>query len=342
MPPAIVALIRSSVTRERGQDSIALATRSTLSTKFTCYQRSLQRLVEDFGGAARACEVCALHNGPGKNPDHSSLTLPTFRFHGRHQGNQAAIERDLLSKGMTAQPNALQMVARRTAGSMRDSQSLLEQLLSVCVGEITVAGDLNRMLGTAEADRFPGTGGGIAAHDVQQCLTCVDYALRERADVADLPRQLLEYLRDMLAASLGASRDIMLATSPGYLRSIGGLRQATRLRDAAGDVANRRSCLGPDAAKHPPRVLLEIAIVRMCQLEALDELSNVLGQLQSGVIAPASTAQLSHHPPANLSRPMPVSAPVARPTHTSPSASPSPSQAVAAPPKKNGPPNQRD
>ena len=45
------------------------------------------------------------------------------------------------------------MLARRAAGSMRDSQSLLEQLLAFAPGRITVA-DVHGMLGTAGEERL--------------------------------------------------------------------------------------------------------------------------------------------------------------------------------------------
>ncbi len=225
------------------------------------------------------------------------------------------------AEGMMAEADALQMVARRAAGSMRDSQSLLEQLLSVCQGQITVA-DVNRMLGTAQSGRLGELAAALAARDVQQCLLCVDYALRERADVGQLAEQLLEYLRDILAASLGASRDILLATSPDVYdhlvrsgKQLGCETLLAMLQILDHALVRMRQSMHP-------RVLLEIAIIRMCQLEALDELSQVLGQLQSGVIAAASAptaARPGIAPPTTT--PMPIARPATMPNIASPPAS---------------------
>src|SRR5688500_15991101 len=54
------------------------------------------------------------------------------------------------TEGIEAEDEALQIIARRAAGSMRDSQSLLEQLLSFGGRRITVT-DVNSMLGTADS-----------------------------------------------------------------------------------------------------------------------------------------------------------------------------------------------
>ena len=57
------------------------------------------------------------------------------------------------AEGVEAEPEALEILARRAAGSMRDSQSLLEQLLAFASGRITVA-DVHGMLGTAGDERL--------------------------------------------------------------------------------------------------------------------------------------------------------------------------------------------
>ena len=57
------------------------------------------------------------------------------------------------SEQRSAEPAALQILARRAEGSMRDSQSLLEQLLSYCSGTIRVE-DVHRMLGSAASVRL--------------------------------------------------------------------------------------------------------------------------------------------------------------------------------------------
>ena len=57
------------------------------------------------------------------------------------------------AEGVQAEDEALEVLARRAAGSMRDSQSLLEQLLSFASQRITVA-DVHGMLGTAGDQRL--------------------------------------------------------------------------------------------------------------------------------------------------------------------------------------------
>ncbi len=57
------------------------------------------------------------------------------------------------SENVEADDDALHALARRAAGSMRDSQSLLEQLLAFCGQRIRLE-DVHRMLGTAQGGRL--------------------------------------------------------------------------------------------------------------------------------------------------------------------------------------------
>src|SRR3954463_10157071 len=86
------------------------------------------------------------------------------------------------SEGVEAEPEALQIVARRAAGSMRDSQSLLEQLLSFGGDKITV-GDVHSLLGTANSARLAALADCIVRRDAAVALHEVEAAIAGGVDV---------------------------------------------------------------------------------------------------------------------------------------------------------------
>src|SRR5438309_777537 len=86
------------------------------------------------------------------------------------------------AEGVEAEPEALQIVARRAAGSMRDSQSLLEQLLAFGGTTITVA-DVHSLLGTAHAARLGALAGCIVRHDAAAALNEVEMAVAQGVDL---------------------------------------------------------------------------------------------------------------------------------------------------------------
>jgi DNA polymerase-3 subunit gamma/tau len=192
------------------------------------------------------------------------------------------------NEGLTAEPEALKLLARRAAGSMRDSQSLLEQLLSVCEQEITVE-DVHRMLGTARGARLAELMEQLANRDAATALASIDTATREGVDVGQLAEQLLGYLRDMLTATVGGSPDLMLhsAADEYALLVENGRKLGAETLLAMLQIVDH-ALVRMKTSMHP-RVLLEVAVVRICQLEALDELASVLASLRGGAVPAAGS-----------------------------------------------------
>src|SRR3954469_25527175 len=74
------------------------------------------------------------------------------------------------TEGVEVEPEALQILASRAAGSMRDSQSLLEQLLALGHERITAA-DVNSLLGIAPAERLSGLVMHLVSRDAAKALS---------------------------------------------------------------------------------------------------------------------------------------------------------------------------
>jgi DNA polymerase-3 subunit gamma/tau len=102
------------------------------------------------------------------------------------------------TEGTDADDAALRLIARRAAGSMRDSQSLLEQLLSFGGNRITVE-DVHGMLGTADEARLANFAKCLIDRNASGSLIELDDAVNAGVDPGQLAEQLLGYLRDMMA-----------------------------------------------------------------------------------------------------------------------------------------------
>lgn len=220
------------------------------------------------------------------------------------------------SEGLEADTEALQLLARRAAGSMRDSQSLLEQLLSFCTGRITVD-DVHAMLGTAHSGRLSELASKLGERDAAGALAAIDVAIAEGVDVGQLAEQLLGYFRDMMAALVGCNAEFMLHTSTNEYAELvaAGKRLGLETNLAAIQILDQ-SITRMRQSPHT-RALLEIALVRVCQLESLDDLAGIVSQLRSG-LAPASA-----RPAAASGQPPPSAGPAAeKKTEKIPEASP--------------------
>jgi len=183
-------------------------------------------------------------------------------------------------EGLQAETEALEILARRAAGSMRDSQSLLEQLLAFGGEEIT-AQDVHRMLGTAASGRLITLLKHLVDHDAAQALVALDGALAEGVDVGQLMDQLLGYLRDAMAAAVGCQADLLLHTSPSERDSVTELGHKLGVENILALMQILDQSLARMRVSTQRRVLAELALVRMCSLENLEEISGLIRQMVS-------------------------------------------------------------
>ncbi|MFG0267592.1 MAG: DNA polymerase III subunit gamma/tau, partial [Rhodopirellula sp. JB055] len=108
----------------------------------------------------------------------------------------------------TVEDEALESLARRAAGSMRDSQSLLEQVLSFSDGHLT-AEHVHTMLGTADDQRLHRLAEAMAARDASAALMQIDDAIAAGVDSGRLAEQMLGYFRDLMAVAVGCEASLM-------------------------------------------------------------------------------------------------------------------------------------
>src|SRR5262245_41827349 len=183
------------------------------------------------------------------------------------------------TEGVEAEPEALHIVARRAAGSMRDSQSLLEQLLSFGGPKITVA-DVHALLGTAHSARLATLADCIARRDAAAALKEVEAAIGEGVDVGALAEQLLGYFRDCLATLVGCSPDLLLHTSAAEHAQLQSLGQQLGLETLLAMAQILDQTIVRLRQTTHARTLVELALVRLCKLEDLDALPNLLAELR--------------------------------------------------------------
>ncbi len=175
------------------------------------------------------------------------------------------------TEGADVSAEALHLIARRAAGSMRDSQSLLEQLLGSSSGPITVD-DVHAVIGTGSDERIGELLAALAARDAARGIAALDAALAGGADPGGVLEQLLAALRDCLLASVGCGSELLAhATSLGVDGAAIGRELGTGTLLAMLQIVDQS--LGRMRTSGHAAVLAEMAIVRLATLEDLENLS---------------------------------------------------------------------
>ncbi len=105
------------------------------------------------------------------------------------------------AENLTADEEALMLIARQSAGGMRDAQSLLDQLASTGT-KITLA-LAQQVLGTATSQTVLEVVTAVLEHQPARGLETIHRALDSGADPRSLARQIVEYMRGLMLIQMG-------------------------------------------------------------------------------------------------------------------------------------------
>ena len=136
--------------------------------------------------------------------------LPTIlsrcqRFDFRRLSHSAVVSKLTLicqQEDIAIEPQALKLVARSVAGSLRDAENLLQQLVAYSGRQIDVS-QVQDMLGVTTDSRVKELVGHIAARDVAAGLDTINSLVADGLDLMQFNRGLVEYLRNVLLAKSG-------------------------------------------------------------------------------------------------------------------------------------------
>jgi len=238
-----------------------------------------------------------------------------------------------------AEPEALQVVARRAGGSMRDAQSLLERLLSSGSPKLTVE-VVHGLLGTASDERLLGMLEALATGDAASALRLLDEAASQGVQATEVLAGTIDFLRDAMVLSIGAE-SILLTVSPrqkARLQAVVDAWSTDAIVAALQILAEARARMRGVAHG---RLLAELALVRISRLENLEELSEMvqrLRALEAGTPLPpgSSASSLKKKLTANDGPPGPQATTEKPAREAAPTPRPEPEQAPGQPTPSNG------
>ena len=226
--------------------------------------------------------------------------------------------------GRSAEPEALNEIARAAEGAMRDALSLLDVCLSFTEGAVTA--ELARdVLGTTGRDFMFEFADALISYDAAAALNMIDAAMRRGSDPRVFSLDAANHLRGvLLAAVAGDQLDRILEITP---------EDAQRFREQAAHASREQLMRAMELFMRvesemkwatQPRTILELAAVRACHPEQEAEsdlrerLDRMEKRIESGVVAApaAKTAPVPEKKPDAPKKPSPaakVSAPAAAP-----------------------------
>ena len=185
------------------------------------------------------------------------------------------------AEGFEVEDDAVELVARRARGSMRDSQSLFDQLLAFSDGTVR-ADDVHRMLGTASDDMLIALFDAIAEHRPGDVLNTLDAALNGGVQSGELLDQCVGYVRDQMVTLSAGAKVSLCSVGPARREIIHKQAAKIGMPNVMAAFQILSEAKGRMLRSTFAQVLLEMALVQIALLENLSAISRLLsGELPS-------------------------------------------------------------
>lgn len=198
------------------------------------------------------------------------------------------------AEGFEVEEEAIELVARRARGSMRDSQSLFDQLLAFSEGTVR-AKDVHRMLGTASDELLVSIFDAISQHRPGEVLNLLDTALNAGVQTGELLDQCVSYTRDMMVALSSGATVSLCSVGTGLHESVARQAKSLSMPNVMAAFQMLSEAKGRMFRSTFSRVLLEMALIQISLLENLSAISSLLsGNLPA---LPTSQADEGADPP---------------------------------------------
>ena len=213
--------------------------------------------------------------------DFRRMEIETITNHLRHITSK---------EGISIDESSLVSIAKKADGSMRDSQSILDQVVSFCGTTITSA-EVSNALHLIDTDFYFQLSDAITAHDIPTMFTHARTVVQRGYDLQECLLGLLEHFRNMLTVITTGGTDLIDASGTDLER----YRTAAATYTKA-DVLRIMTLITQGEAvlrQNPPqpRIRFEFTLVQLAAMDSTVDLGNVLAMLN----APAIPATVPPH-----------------------------------------------
>ncbi|MCR4440406.1 MAG: DNA polymerase III subunit gamma/tau [bacterium] len=181
------------------------------------------------------------------------------------------------AEGITIPEEALLLIVQKADGSMRDAESILDQLVAYSGDTITTE-QVSDLLGIIDQDLFFACSALIREHGSKAALAMADKVFAEGLDFVEFMVGLAEHLRNILITkSLHSTEtlDVSDSFAERYMAEAEGfaVEDLMRLIKIASEAAQSLTRV------ENPRVQFELALLRMVNLDRTVDLGELLSRL---------------------------------------------------------------
>ncbi len=180
--------------------------------------------------------------------------------------------------GIRIDPHSLEEIAKNGAGSMRDAQSLLDQVIAFCGTEIE-PGAVESVLGVVGQDALATFVDCVIQKDAAGLLEQVKEVIEHGKDLGYFCRDLIEYLRNLMLVKVAANAESLLSGQTIHLDTL--KKQAASFEaDELHQMFQVLSKAEMEMKRSSrPQMLFEMAVLRLTEVRPLQEIDRLIDQI---------------------------------------------------------------
>ncbi len=183
-------------------------------------------------------------------------------------------------ENISVEDQTLFLIAKKADGSMRDSQSLLDQVISFC-GQKIVHSDVAMLLGVVDQELFFECTDAIIAHDSVKGLALVEKIYNAGYDVGEFLEQFAEHFNNVLTTRVTGDTTLLIGLEA-YAARYKQTSQSFSEIDSLRHIKIITETVERLRRSANARLLLETALLKMIRLAPAVEMEKVIEAVNSG------------------------------------------------------------
>ena len=215
-------------------------------------------------------------------------------------------------ENISISPASLRLIARESEGSLRDAQSLFDQVIAFSGLEVADA-SVTEALGLIDRALISGTAQALLDGDAGEALDLLDKIYNYGHDTKEFTTQLLNYFRSLVVAKVAPNPEKILDLLDVELEEIKSVSAGSSLETLNFFFNALLSSVDNFRRSTRPRLALETLIVRLAQAEPVQpiaeltaRLEGLLGSLEPDMAGSSGPSDNSSGPPPGANRNTPA------------------------------------
>ena len=186
----------------------------------------------------------------------------------RTQDITAHIHHILEKENISSEPEAVEIIARRAEGGMRDALSILDQALSLTQGNALTTAISEEITGTISLSALDDYVAALSQQDVSKALDSLNLLFENGKSMTRFVTDLLQYLRDLLVVQTGGENT---HHSPVFMDNLALSQESLfeMIRIATVSLANMKASL-------QPKIYAEMMTIRLAEIKPESALSGAV------------------------------------------------------------------